>query len=418
MEQNKIAESEGNNLFFVLLCVYYFLCTIMPVVSQIINAHIFMAVIVIIYMLIIFECDDFIDFIFPVVFLTILKIFDAYARDTNEIALFIYQQMIILIPVCICYFLLKKNRKELIKKFIILICFVFVVTSITSAFGLLKDPMAARVLATIQNSKSDEAVNLNMKNIGGYDIVYSTVLMYPMIICLYKYKKLSKIIMILITGCFAVYLFLAQYTTAIILFCINLLLLVIPDKLSTKTMKKLGIFALILFVVVKPLVAKLFGFFSHIVASVTLSERFQVISDFLNGIESTNDSTIRIKLYQASIDRFLRNPLFGNLFSDNVLGGHSFMLDTAAQFGVIGIILLIIMYRQIYIKLYRPFKKNEYYGYMIFVFIETLILSAIDTGQFLFTLCLFTPAIGYILQQQHYKSIREGAVLYEDNVDN
>ena len=75
------------------------------------------------------------------------------------------------------------------------------------------------------------------------------------------------------------------------------------------------------------------------------------------------------------------------------MGGHSFIFDTMAQYGMFGIIFLIAMYRIIYKYLFRPYKNCEGFGFVFWTFLQILMFSAVNTGMWLPVLGFFAPVL-------------------------
>ena len=111
-----------------------------------------------------------------------------------------------------------------------------------------------------------------------------------------------------------------------------------------------------------------------------------------DAVEGFDDD--RSALYMLSIESFLKNPLFGSLPSGNALtGGHSFILDNLARFGLVGGGLMIFMYRGIWRVFFRPLKGQPGYCLVFWAFVQPILLSSINTGMWLENLCLYPPIL-------------------------
>lgn len=425
MEYKNLKRNNTTKLYSLLLfmlLISYLSVTIMPYVAQISGGLFYMSIIVLLYFFIYFKSYDslnrYVLFIFPFLPLVFLNIFSKFVIGDTNLFIAIYQQLLMLIPAIICFFLLNENQRKNIKWLLYLILLAFLLTAITSYFGLRDNPFAVRFLATVSDAKDINAVSLHMKNIGGYATVYSIVLIFPMIICMYKQKKINFLFMMLITIIIGLYILSTQYATALLMFILSLTLFAFPKNISRKKVIILCILIVVSLVILKPLLIILLKFFSENVKSYTLSERLIYLSQTLNGVENTSDVGNRSDVLMVSLNSFIENPLFGSMLSENLTGGHSFILDNLARYGLFGIGSLFLMYRQVIKKLYLPFRDTEYYGYMILSLIQALILSTINTGDFLFVIAFVIPLIGYILQNKSYKSTRRGANLYENSLDN
>ena len=137
-------------------------------------------------------------------------------------------------------------------------------------------------------------------------------------------------------------------------------------------------------------------------------ERLNSLAGGQAGLEGSESK--RIFLYQRSIQTFFSNPLFGTIFSGGGgVGGHSFILDTIGVYGVLGVVLLFYMYRNIYRYFIAPFRNEDGYGYVLWLFLQSILLSCINTGMWLTVLTLFAP----ILLCRIYSY---GEIVYEDSV--
>ena len=75
----------------------------------------------------------------------------------------------------------------------------------------------------------------------------------------------------------------------------------------------------------------------------------------------------------------------------HITGGHSFILDSLAHYGLVGAAILFFMYRAIYNEFYRPFSDKAGYGFVIYSFLMPLGLSVVNTGMWQQNLCVFMP---------------------------
>lgn len=96
-------------------------------------------------------------------------------------------------------------------------------------------------------------------------------------------------------------------------------------------------------------------------------EAFAKFSQLLSGIFSNTPaeelatslekaSSMRTTLLLTSLDTFLRNPLMGHGFSgasDMTVGGHSFFFDTAAIFGLVGLVPILAFFILLSFSLWR-----------------------------------------------------------------
>ena len=87
-------------------------------------------------------------------------------------------------------------------------------------------------------------------------------------------------------------------------------------------------------------------------------------------------------------------PFFGKLLGNpTTSGGHSFILDSLADYGIIGGTALFFCYRNIFRHFCGVFKDKEGYGFVLWAFVQTIILSAVYTGMWLNILTFFIPIL-------------------------
>lgn len=407
------------NVIFLLM-VYYSLSTIMPAVAQYISAYLYMGTVVILYLMILSKnyntFNYYFMFLLPMLPVMILQLLNIYLYGSESIPLFLYGRLLYYIPLVLMYYLISNNKRFLIKTLIIVMLSAYVITAFTTYIGLLTNPDAARILATV-DSKDVNAVTWGRLNIGGFETVYSIVILFPMLICLYKKKIIPLLIFIGITTIFIFCILQAQYATALILFFSSLILLFLKKEFNRKKVWYLIVFAVLSYFLFKALLADFMTYLSYNIQSSTLADRFKFIADTLNGIENKSDVGNRIDRYMMSINSFLKSPIIGTfLFNRYGTGGHSFILDTLGQFGLIGGMALFIFFKQIYIKFYLPFRNTQYFGYMVWGFILYIGLSVLNPTGFLIVIGFIVPGIAYLLQDKNYKTGSKGAPYLEDNV--
>jgi hypothetical protein len=97
-------------------------------------------------------------------------------------------------------------------------------------------------------------------------------------------------------------------------------------------------------------------------------------------------------LYRLSFTTFLQHPLFGTFLSGGGgVGGHSYILDILGRYGLLGATLLYFMYRKIYYYFVAPFKDKPGYGFVLWTFLQAILLSVLNPGMWLNVLTLIVP---------------------------
>ncbi len=300
-----------------------------------------------------------------------------------------YGSLLELIPLLLGYYIMKDTGFNS-KVFSVIIFIACVLTLITTVIGLNVYPDASRYLATVSDASEGQNVLYEWINIGGYSFVYTIVLLYPILILYYKRGKIKLLPTIILSLAMLILLLNSTYTIALLLFIISSLLFFMKRDFKAKDLAIFLIFAVLLYIVFSSFMSDFLYWLGDIVDNKEITPRLQALAGGREGLESSDDN--RLELYLLSLNTFLDNPLFGTLFEGGVgIGGHSFVLDYLAQFGILGLVLLVAMYYIIYRNFYKPYRKQKGYGFVIWIFFQTIILSFINTGMWLMVLAGFVP---------------------------
>ncbi len=285
-----------------------------------------------------------------------------------------------------------KSRELKLEKLFVFVLFNYVITGVTTLVGNINYPEASRILATLSSTDAEYALYM-LNNIAGFTFVYELVLMTPLIVYMVKKNRINRLLGTAMLLLNAVIIINAEYTGALIMYIVSLFTF-FAGKLTPK--KTVGMFALLASVtsLASNLLAELFLFFSEKLQSEVFSQRFEYIAYMLTG-EGAKDVTEhgnRMELYQESINSFFESRGFGT-WSQGGIGGHSFILDTLAIYGFVGIIAIVIIYATIYQLCLKPYRHTDFYGYMVWSYLIAIILAVINPKVFFFhfvvTMALF-----------------------------
>ncbi|MBO4433508.1 MAG: hypothetical protein J5852_08255 [Clostridia bacterium] len=146
---------------------------------------------------------------------------------------------------------------------------------------------------------------------------------------------------------------------------------------------------------------------ADIISSDSVSGRLTALAGGVEGLENFEDN--RLELYTMSLSAFFKSPLFGQLFSTtSYAGGHSFILDSLASYGILGGTTLFFIYRSIYKFFFKPFYNEAGFGFVLWSFVQAIILSFVNTGMWINVLALFIPIILYLFynvgDEENYES--------------
>ena len=313
-----------------------------------------------------------------------------------------YGSMLMLAPILFGILLMKESGPKVVRFLAVVVAIATLITIVTTIIGSIVYSDAARYLATA-DSDSPLLRMYNYVNLGGYDFVYICVLLYPLVIFAYKQKRLHLILAIIASALVLALTLNAGYTTALLLWLATTAMFFLPPKLDKRGVLILLILTILAIVLFFTSFSPAIKGLAKLIKNEDISYRLNALSGGSEGIRASEDD--RISLYEMSLTSFIKSPLFGNaLRGRGASGGHSFILDFAAQYGLIGIILLIVMYRVIFVRFYKPFERVQGYGYILWMFLQTLILSTVNTGMWINILAWFIPlSVTAILQKGEIK---------------
>lgn len=390
----------GNLTIRNLIISYVLLYSIMPIVARLTSSYLttyfYMAVVVVLVILILVldrpeNLNLYGTFLLPFVIYGVLTRFTSNA----DVILWGYQTLLFLLPVILgCYF--TQDTSRLNSSYSKLIIFAIVTTMITTIIGCINNPNAARILATV-NSSDAESIAFDMKNIGGYNFVYYMILLYPVLILAYKTKKIKLFPTILLALIIFITVIYSEYTTALLLLIITSFLFLTKRNLSAKGIIAISIISALFLLFFTDLVTDFLHWLADMIGSEAIAHRLDALAGGAAGLEASEDN--RIELYRMSLSRFVEHPFFGTAFADadayKVNGAHSFILDSLAQYGVIGGVCIFFMYKRVFTRFFLPYKDKPGFGYVVWIFIQAIILSLVNTGMWLEILCLFCPILFY-----------------------
>lgn len=383
----------GMNTYKLLLWCYL-ICSIMPIVAQITRGYFLMLLTLGILLSYLFFNKNLVNktscYLYPFLCMCLLEIFFIFL--TQGLAIIdMYSCIVGYMPVILTFFVFYLNKKE-IKETIILLFILYLLTSITSILVLNIDSNASRYLAT--GAKGEYTDYLNLRNVGDYSIVYSLVLLIPLLIFLYKRTIINRVMLLIALAIFSWFIIQAEFMYAILFGIVAICTIFYSKDITIK--KCIGYLALLLLllIVFSDIISQLCFYLAENSTSLSIGEKLRSIANFFAGEEMEGaDALGRIELYKYSWNKFLESPLIGNFYREGQIGGHSYILDTMAKFGIIGLGLLIWIYRTIYNFTIKPYKSCKGIGYFVIVYILSILLSLINTGSWINVLFLYSTLI-------------------------
>ena len=380
----------------VILVTYILIYTVSPFISQVtsryLTTYFYMGVVVVtvVYTFVVCRLRDVKEYIFlllPFIAFQVLQMIDSNEPNTLLLG---YRILLFMLPICMGYCITR--YAEVTSWYAIVVFAVFAVTLVTTTVGCVLNPNASRVLATTESSLDPTAIGYNMSNIGGYFFTYSCTLLYPLVVLGCKLKKLPLWLAIVCSAAVFLLAVNTSYTLSLMLVLVTSLLYIFPKRLTMKQFFLFSFLGLVLGVVFSGALAALMSDIGNMIGNPEMAQKMSAIFGGEEALNSLDDN--RAELYMKSLQTFLRNPLLGCYFTgEGRPGGHSFVLDTLARFGLLGGTLLFLMYRAIYRAFYKPFVSQQGFGFAVWLFLQPIVLSVLNTGMWLENLCLFSPIV-------------------------
>lgn len=340
--------------------------------------------------------------VFPLISIAVLDLINIYLLKSNIVGavFFLYGELqsflftlIGLYYICYCSLF---QRKMLLR----VVLGMYIVTAITTAIGCTIYPNAARILATTSDTNSVWYLLYTKSNIGGFSFTYEIVLLTPIFIYLLKSKRINFLLGIACVSLIGWEAYCSEYTTALLLYLVCLSLLFI-GKLNKSKFIIMVMIAIFLLTVGRDMLASGLMYLTGKIESQTVISRLDYLIASLNGTEYSNfsESGDRIALYLSSIDAFISSGFMGTWFKVQS-GGHSYILDNIAIYGVVGIAAIWGQYKCIYNLYIRNQKMNDHYYYLLWMFFMAIILAIVNTKPFFIIFTVIIALLNSIIEDE------------------
>lgn len=285
------------------------------------------------------------------------------------------------------YIISNNNRRQArLILFFLTSCWVF--TGITTYIGNQNFPQVSRLM-TAGMLEDKETFNMyqNM-NIGSFTYVYCLTLLTPILVYIKRFSLSFNLFSLLMLFGVLILIIKTEFTTALLFTFFAILLLILPQNF-----RRYHIFLLLIIVgLLGVTFPALFRYLAENSDSELFSERFTSLFDFASsgasGVNSESDLGYRLDAWGQSIEGFLSNPFLGTLGSG---GSHSYIFDTICQYGLLGLISIIMIFRKEYNLYIRPFLKYDIAPFLYILFIFNLLLCFINTLNNIFIITFFIP---------------------------
>ncbi len=235
------------------------------------------------------------------------------------------QNIMFFSPVFISERIIKKATHKQKKYITLFFCFIFAYVIINTTIELFNNEAATRAWANFEEQ--------NENDVGTYAYIYAVPIVTTAFVSLVFKTKITlyKTLLIIATVALIVFLVMAQYTLALIIAIIGIVLQVNKnlEKQTTKIMLWMVMIFMTLFL------SRIINFFASIIPLQQVSERLYEIADFFESGDATGyNLNGRLTLYWKTIVAFFKSPIVGN----QSLGfdGHATLLTIPADIGIFG----------------------------------------------------------------------------------
>lgn len=332
------------------------------------------------------------DFIKTIPLFTIYLLTIIYAGFKN-IFIEAYWILQLMIYPLIMLYIIRSNDRKVGLRILIIIGISLLVTSITTYLGCRAYPGASRELAAMLSSKDSALYAFYMSlNIGSFSFIYALVLLVPLLIYAIREKLIKRWIGLIVIVIVSMTIVQSDYTTALLCLLITIILLFLfPNQLKSKHYFIMAILTIVFMVASTRLVVPILNKVGELVAGEISSSRLQELSTFSSNEQSflEGDMESRYELYMTSINSFANSPVYGG--SSSKIGGHSYIFDNMGKFGLVGIIGMIMVYRTVYKRFYYPFRRQKWYGHVLFSFFMALLLALLNPKDNIIVLTFYLP---------------------------
>lgn len=383
---------------FIFLFAFYLLWRT-PIVGFYISAIIAMGVLICFAALLLFLKNRWTSDTLALIFVSIFAGLFEFANDIlNGMSLFnsVWSLFLLVFPVIAGCVLINHRMNAVIRKIIPISIIVYLVTAITTYVGVLRFPGASRILA----ADSLAYLKYYPLNIGGFEFIYSLVLLHPLVVYLFR-KTRKRLLAILFSVVVGLCVTASEYTMGFLLYIISLVSYLLPLNMSPAAGKRRIKRIIVLVVLGVLFIPVIFNFLSQLDFLGSAGEKLLDISSLLQGelVEEESDVAIRQNIYLKSWETFLERPVLGaKIYGSPSVGGHSYILDTLGNWGLVGILAIFMLFRKIRRFYKKDFFDNEVNYCAALLLVMALMLWFLNPKIWLFELCFLVPVFLYYIE--------------------
>ena len=391
---------ENNKNGALLFCLALFIAyAVMPVISLYVPAVVRVILMLIIMVLIasdagINKFGGYLAKLVPVYLFAIINVIRLFFVGSDQIIGVIYDLFSLILISCVFFYITEGNRIRFSRSLMRIVLAIYFITTITTIIGNTIYPEASRLLAT---GMTGELVMYNAyraMNIGGFGFVYELILPVALLPFIFKQKQLPRVITIGIYLLILYCAYITQFTVALVL-VLGYGAFFFAGQL--KSSRSMVAYITAFGVVVMLSLPVILQYMSTSLDSEIMTSRFEEIGNVVSGTGATSESDVdaRQMAYTTSLVDFFSNPLTGTGKNG---GGHSYILDNMAKYGIWGLLGLIIMMRSIFRLYIKPYRNTVFYGYMVLAFLVFLMLTLLNPSPLYMSISFLLPLFAYKLK--------------------
>ena len=269
---------------------------------------------------------------------------------------------------------------------------LFLIWNYLTYKGIMENSRAARISVR----SSYEAEILTSKGVGGFGLVYMLLFYILGMLAIFHNLSMNKILLkffvAAIIASSVIIVFLSGFSIALLLLIASVLIyyFLLEKYIATITITIASVLIYYFFLDIGNIAASLDG----MNYKIKLEHFMESIAD----LELQGTVYDRFERYYRSLTLFIENPIFGTL-DRAIVGKHSLLLDTFAQFGFFIGSLFVYIIIKIPFDLHKRAKKNKNFSFsIIFLVIMTFSLNNIAMG-YGYMIYIFFPYILYMLEK-------------------
>lgn len=384
--------------FLMVVLVAYYMLYKMPVVSYYVNTYITM-ILLIGLSITIFLRRGKKGFSLSAISMSIIPslvmfFIDYLYAKSFSIEYASWSFFLFVLPMILGFYVVNNTEMHLDRGIVFFTFVVYFITVATTIVGLLKYPDASRLLATDASEKYIPIYS--PLNIGGYNFIYSLVLVHPLVVAALRKRK-RTLFAVIFSLASLICVIQSAYTIALLVFLLSLTSYVLPVS-QTKKVKRANRFIIVLVVLL--IIVLMINAVQILDALATwdaldekVAQKISDISSILQGENVSGEGTESRQIrYQTSIDAFLENPLFGSRWlgiSND--GGHSFFLDTLARWGIVGLLFVLMLWFFIIGKYRKIIQGGQAKSFCVLFVVMAVLLSSLNPTFWVFEMGFIAP---------------------------